>query len=266
MISIPLYKQGIKSNFKLWTAIALVLTLYFSVIISMFDPKMGSVLDALSESMPEIMSMVGMGATDGSMISFLASYLYGFIMLVMPMIVSIVIAHRLVAFHVDRGSMAYLLAAPVTRRKMILTQLFVLWTFTVSLTVFATIIGIVVSNIAFPGALDIGSFLFLNLGALIMQLFIAGICFLCSCTFNEGKSSLGFGAGIPILAYVVQMMGNTGGGLEAAKYATFFTLFDPEGIVAGDMTAILGIVVLAMTAILLYGSSIAVFRRRNLPV
>ena len=49
------------------------------------------------------------GAAD--LLGFMISYLYGFILLVFPMVFCILRANGLVAKYVDRGSMACLLAA-----------------------------------------------------------------------------------------------------------------------------------------------------------
>ena len=93
-----------------------------------------------------------------------------------------------------------------------------------------------------------------------------GICFLASCLFSDAKRSLGFGAGIPILMYVLKMLSNLGGNAENAKYFTFFTLFDPNGIVAGNSGAITGMIVLLIGAVILFTAGIAVFCRKDLNI
>ena len=86
-------------------------------------------------------------------------------------------------------------------------------------------------NIKFPKQLVASELLILNLALLFLHLFIAGICFLASCVFSDTKYSIAFGAGIPAFMYVMQMLGNVGEKTEFAKYFTFFTLFDANGIV-----------------------------------
>ena len=41
--------------------------------------------------------------------------------------------------------------------------------------------------------------------------------------------------------YVLQMLSNVGGSADKAKYFTFFSLFSPDGIVAGDGSAMAGV-------------------------
>lgn len=266
MISLPLYKRGLKSNWKTLVIFAAVLTLYFTVIISMFDPSLGSALDEFAKAMPNLMAMVGMNPSSATMNGFLSAYLYGFIMLVFPMIFSILCSNQLVARQVERGSMVSLLAAPVKRSKVVVTQMLVLVTGLVLLVAYATGLGIVNCGLSFPGELDVGSFLLLNLGALCLHLFIGGICFLSSCAFSDVKYSIGFGAGIPALMFIIQMMANAGKDLEAAKYATFFTLFHPDGITAGEPWAFCGIAVLFVGAVILFGTAITVFSKKDLSI
>lgn len=149
MLNIPLYKRGIKENWKMLLVLAAVLTMYFTIIITMFDPTFGNALDELAKAMPELMAIVGMTPTGTSLIGFLSAYLYGFIMLVFPMIFSILCANRLVAQKVDRGSMSYLLAAPVKRSTVAFTQMKVLASGLLVLIVYAALVGIVSSEAFF---------------------------------------------------------------------------------------------------------------------
>lgn len=96
MINQTLFKRELKANFKVFIIIFAVLMMYITIITGMFDPELGSVLEQFTKVMPELMNAFGM-------------------------------ANQLVARYVDRGSMAYLLATPSSRLKIILTQACVLW-------------------------------------------------------------------------------------------------------------------------------------------
>lgn len=258
-----LYKQGMRASFKLLLLFAVVLTLYFATILTMYDPALGSALDMFAKVMPQ---MMGMTLDLKTLAGFMASYLYGFIMPVIPMLYVILTAHRLVAEQVDGGSMAYLLAAPVSRVTILFTQLLVLLTGVGFLVAYAALTGIVVSAILYPGVLEVGKFLRLNLGALALQLCVGGICFLASAAFNEAKYSVGFGAGIPALAYLIKMLANTGPSLSNAKYFTFFSLFQPTGLLTGQPEALAGILALAIAGVALFGISMLVFARKDMQV
>ncbi len=104
------------------------------------------------------MAMVGMNPADTTLVGFMSAYLYGFIMLVFPMVFSILCANRLIAQQVDRGSMAYLLAAPVKRSSVAFTQMKVLAGGIFALVAYATVLGVVSCEAFFPGNWKSGNF------------------------------------------------------------------------------------------------------------
>ena len=66
--------------------------------------------------------------------------------------------------------------------------------------------------------------------------------------------------------YVVQMLANMGGELEKAKYFTFFTLFRPDGILAGESAALVGMAVLFIAAVMLFAAGIFAFGKKDLHI
>ena len=80
MINLALYKREMKGSIKLLVIFAAVMALYISVIISMYDPELMKTLDGFVEVMPELMAAVGMSAGATSLLGFMISYLYGFIL------------------------------------------------------------------------------------------------------------------------------------------------------------------------------------------
>lgn len=266
MINYALYKHGIKANYKVFLIFIAIISLYIFEIISIFDPELSGILAQFYQSMPQLMDMFGMGGVPDTLLGHCITYLYGFLFLVIPMVVTIIIANKLVASYTDKGSMAYLLSSPNARTKIIFTQMKVLGTFIFLLISFITITTIIVSEVMFHGELEIGKFLLLNIGLLVFHCAISGISFLSSVIANDTKYSLLFGAGIPVFFFLIQMLVNTGDKLSGLKYLTLFTLFNPEGIVNGDASAIVMIGVLAIIAIALYGISFAVFKKKDLSV
>lgn len=103
---------------------------------------------------------------------------------------------------------------------------------------YTTLLELIYAKHQFPHSLDTTALLKLNLGLLFLHYFIASICIFFSCLFQDTKYSLGFGAGIPIFMYVLQMLANVGGKAENAKYFTFFTLFDANGIITNKAYAL----------------------------
>ena len=126
MMNMALYKREMKGSIKLLIIFGAIITLYVSVIISMYDPELMETLDSFVEVMPELMAAVGMKANAATLLGFMVSYLYGFILLIFPMIFCILRGNALIAKYVDKGSMALLTAAPVKRRVIAFTQMKVL--------------------------------------------------------------------------------------------------------------------------------------------
>ncbi len=126
MLNMTLYRREMKGSLKLLLIFAAIITMYVTIIISMYDPKMMETLDSFYEIMPELMAAVGMSTGAASLAGFLISYLYGFILLVFPMAFCILRGNGLIAKYTDTGSMAALLAAPVKRRTVAVTQMSVL--------------------------------------------------------------------------------------------------------------------------------------------
>lgn len=265
-MNLALYKREMRGSVRLLVIFAAVIAMYVSIIIGMYDPDMMAMLDGLVEAMPGIMSAVGMSAGASSLLGFMISYLYGFILLLFPMAFSILRGNGLIARYVDRGSMVSLTAAPVKRRAIALTQVCVLISGLLLLILFSTALELACARFSFPGQLDVPALLRLNGGLVCLQLFIGGICFLASCVFSDTRWSVGFGAGVPVLAYVLQMLANVGGSAEKAKYFTFFTLFDPNGITAMDGGALTGILLLLLGSIVLYILAVAAFCRKDLHI
>lgn len=59
MISKPLWKRNLWIGIKLMIPFLAILTMYNSVIIWMYDPKLSQSLDEFQQSMPEMMAVWG---------------------------------------------------------------------------------------------------------------------------------------------------------------------------------------------------------------
>ena len=266
MINITLYLREMKKSIKMLLIFGVVITMYVCIIIGMYDPQMMETLDSFYEMMPELMASVGMSIGANSLMGFMVSYLYGFILLIFPMVFCILRGNGLIAKYMDSGAMSVLLAAPIKRKKIVCTQLAVLLSGVCLLVLYITGLELVVAESKFPGELEITQLLELNVALLCLHLFIAGICFLASCLFSDSKYSIGFGAGIPAFMYVLQMLSNVGEKAEVAKYFTFFTLFDADGIAAKEAGAFSGAIVLLIGAIIMYVLGSMVFCKKDICV
>ena len=266
MINMALYKREMKGSIKLLIIFGAIITMYISIIINMYNPQMVKTLDSFMETMPELMASVGMKANAADLLGFMVSYLYGFIFLIFPMLFCILRGNALIAKYVDKGSMVSLVAAPVKRRTIAFTQMTALVSGILLLICYSTIVELICAEHGFPGELDIKALFILNGGLLCLHLFIGSICFLSSCIFSDTKYSVALGAGIPAFMYVLQMLTNAGGNAENAKYFTFFTLFNPDGIIASESSSTVGIFVLFAGAVMLYVLGVIVLERKDMHI
>lgn len=261
-----LFAKEAKATLPMLVIFMAVLTMYATVITTLFDPEMGDSLRVLSESMPQMFAAFGMLDVGATLAEFLVNCLYGFLLVVLPMVMIILLANRLVARHVDHGSMAYLLATPNTRKRLVRTQAYGLWIPILILVVYTMVLLLVLAEVMFPGELDIPGFLKVNFGLCCLLVFLCGLCFAVSCCCNDSRLSGGSGAGVCIAFVLVQMLSQASEKLEALRYATPLTLFDPKAILAGERWALWGALVLLLAGKVFFAIGETVFTRRDLPI
>ncbi len=265
-MNFPLFKSTLRANWIIGIIFLAIMFMYLSIILTMFDPDSMESLNQMLETLPaELISAMGFDALITDLASFLAGYYYGFLAIMFPMIYCIITANRLVAKHVDSGSMAYLLSTPHSRLTIVTTQALYLVAGTADLLILIGLAAFALSAGMYPGQLAVGPFLQLNLMVILLMLAISGICFFFSCIFNDTKYSLALGAGIPVLFFLIDMLAKVGGNTSWLKNLTLFTLYNPAKIVAGDFSLTSAVIFLAVT-IATYLGGIMFFNRRSLPL
>lgn len=264
MINTALFKEEWKANYKILIIFMLILTMYTTIMITMFNPELGSALDEFAKVMPDVMAMAGMSGSTATLVSFLSTYLYGFIMIAFPLIFIMVLSTRLIVSKVEQGFMGYLLSSGSDRGKVLRTQIAVLLSHILVLVNYVILLGVTCGAMMYPGDLDIQAYVILNVGALVLYFAFAGIGFMFSCIFNETKNATIFGAGLPIIFILIQMLSNMKGDLENFKYATILTLFDRDGLIVGNADAFMMLGVLVCIGAICFGVGYIVFKRKDM--
>lgn len=263
-MSIPLLKTELKSNCKIILLFLSIITLYAGTITAMYDPELSAGINELAESMPQFFAVFGMENPGTTLLDFLNNYLYGFILILIPFIYIILMCYKLVAKYIEKGSMAYLLNTQYSRTQIVLTQFAVLLAGLFLLICYSTGLIILLSNTMFKGELEIIKFLLVNLGLLILEIFLSALCFMFACLFNELKFSIGLGAGLGMLFFLIQMLSQTSEDIEFLKYLTPLTLFNPENLAAHEIKGFICLGILFISAFLFYGIAIVRFKNRDL--
>lgn len=266
MINLNLYKKEILNLKVILLIFMAILTLYTSIICSMYSEEFINTLKEFDSTMGQVMNMVGMGGAITNLNDYLATYLYGFIYLVFPTIFSIICGNKLICKYVEKTSMVHFLAAPVSRFTFVLTQIKVMVSGILILILYITFLELTICQLVSAGELDVKALLMLNFGLLCLHLFIASICFLASVIFNEGRKSLFVGSGIPLLGIIIKMLSEASPDAEDYKYFTFFTFFRPAELIEYTSSSIFGIFVLLFFAIVFFVISIIIFLRKDLHI
>ena len=162
--------------------------------------------------------------------------------------------------------MAYLLATPNTRVKVASTQALYLVASVALLMALITGVLIGLSEAMFPGLLETGRFILLNAVTLLILLVVAGISFLSSCIFNDTKTSLAFGAGIPILFVLFKMVADISEKVEFFKYFTLYTLLNTDKVLNDNEYVLTISLILIAASAVLYSLGVFIFNKKSLAI
>lgn len=260
-----LFKANIKSNWGIFVFIFGMLMIYVLTSITMFDPESSASMAAMMEMLPEGMAKAfGFDKLGTEITTYLAGYLFGFILLVFPLIYTVIVANSLVVKHVDNGSMAYLLATPNSRVKVMLTQVSYMVISVLLLMGGQLLVQIILCEMLFPGQLEIGQYVGLNWVTFLVILTTASISFLASSIFNESRQALAVGAGVPMIFVVSKMVSGASEGLEYFKYFTLYSVIDIDKILSEPSYVLLISIILIAVSSFIYTLSIMIFNKRSL--
>ncbi len=265
-MSAALMKLTIKKNWTLALIFFLVLTMYAGVMISMYSPgDTEKLMQMFALFPPEVMSAFGFAGAFTDMTGYLASWLYGLLMIGFPMVYSIILAGRLVAKTVDSGSIACLLATPDSRSKIIITKAVYAVLSLTAILALLFLVNCLLGKALYPEELDVGAFFQLNLTVTLVNITILSLSFFFSCLFNEVKYALAFGAGVPIGFLLLNMLGGVSPDLEILKTISPFGWYNPMKIAGGEYVPALNLLYAGLSLVLLAGG-IYIFRKKRLPI
>lgn len=245
-------------------AIFSVMALYTVCIVYMFNPDTARMLDELMAVMPDLYDAFGMGHDTTTLTGFVLNYLYGFILTLLPLVLVLLVVNALLVRPIARGEFAYVLASPHGRGAILATVagacaiVLVAVLAAVHATELASVLAL------FPDDLDAGALAAANAGLLCLWVFMAGVCLLSAVAFAKRPGALWVGGGFCLVEFVVQMASQLGGDLDILRSLTFFSLFDPYGLVAGEAGAVAGAAALLGLGLACGAGAVLVFCRRDL--
>jgi ABC-2 type transport system permease protein len=268
-MNLSLFQSMVKTNGKLIAGFAFGSFFYLLLIIWLYPTVAGSTaMEDLLQSMPqEMLKAFGLTEGFGSIEAFIAGEYYGLLFIIILLIYSVMTSTSLVARLVDGGSMAYLLSSGLSRMKVIITQLIVLLSGLVLITLFTFISGLVGTNFLIDDVtLNTSQFLRLNIVGFLLFYTICGYCFLFSSLLNDEKKALGLSAGLSMFFYILDLASKMSEKVEWLKHFTIFSLFKPQEIVTGSIEIWGACTILLSIGSALFIAAIVLFNKRDLPL
>lgn len=117
MFSKPIFKQSVKTNWKLWAIITLVASIILSGFIIGYDAAGYASIASAAEGTAFSSLLSSMDSLLGNLENF-----YKLIALILGIVYVVFTANNLVVSEVDSGSMAYTLSTPIKRSSVIFTK------------------------------------------------------------------------------------------------------------------------------------------------
>lgn len=269
-MNLALYRSMMKTHARTLFGYASGIVLYQWLVIWIFPTIAGNEgLNEMLATLPEGMKKAfGMEGGMDQLTDFLANKFYGLLFVLILTIYSVMSAIQLVARLIDRGSMSYLLATPVSRKRVAVTQAMVLITGLLTIALASTVGGIVGVEWFVPEefTFETAAFVQINLMGMLLFLVIGGYSFLFSCLINDEKRALAAAAGLTLLFYAADLVGKLSSDLDWLHNVTVFTLYRPTEIAQGTVEILPTAIGLAIAAVLLFAGSVTVFQKRDLPL
>ena len=261
----PLFRYSCKRTFPMWFVFTLLMSVYAFAVVRMYDPEAGKALLDMTQSLPQTMTVLGMATYDDTFTAFIVNYLYGMLMLALPMLFTIILSTLLIARHISRGTMCCLLASPNSRQKIAATQRNVLLFYLFLMLGVCCVVTIILCEYYYPGQLEIIPFLVLTLAVLALNITMASFCFFFSCKCKSTGNALICSAGLCMLFYTLRLLANLGGPLSYLQFITPYTLIDPVGILQLNVQSCLLPVALLVIALIFFKLATRSFQKRSMP-
>jgi len=299
MISLPLLKQTIKSNWGLWLAATLTVNLLYIVIKNV----MGTIIVSNHELDPLVLipyvkalydagltieglfTSIGINGIDLDILNEIVSMeptvlvsdiFYPVVAVLLPLVYTVVVGNNLFASQIDRGSMAFILSTSIKRSKIAFTQMFF---FVISLVImfFITAIVDVILTLTIETSLKINEVLLLNLGLLLFSVAMGSITYMFSAIFNYTKYSISLSGGLALIFFISKILGLfssdifmiMGIGIKQMSFfnnITLISLFNTSSILSGSTTYLIQFAILIAISITCFTVGTVWFTKKDIPV
>jgi ABC-2 type transport system permease protein len=265
-MSISIFKNTLKRNLKLLLIFFVVLCFYQTVIITLINPSDMEKIKELYGTMGNLLPAFGISIVAmTSPLSYTASTFFGTLVMAFTMVFYVIQGNNLIAKQVDDTSIVYVLSAPVTRTKLIITQgVYLIFSLAVLFLGILVTGSVVLSGF---GNFNFNAYLNLVMLTFLLCTAIAMLSFFLSVAFCDTKLGTALGTGVPIALLIISMLGGAGGdSTKWLKQVSPFGWIDSVKIVNGDISTWWMYIVFTGIIVVLFIASIAVFNKKRLPI
>ncbi|MGD9761584.1 MAG: DUF2523 family protein [Candidatus Izemoplasmatales bacterium] len=258
---------NLKSSLNMFLLFLGITLMYSTIATAMFDPETSALLQQFVDVLPPaVVNMMGFTNFGTELTGYLATYLYGFIFFIFPMIFIVMLGNKLIAKQIDDSSMSYLLTTPNSRVKIATTQAMTLFLNVFFLIAINVLVIIISSEIAFKGHLLIGKFIGLNFVLLGVLTVVSALVFLISTLVGDYGKAVGLSSTLVGFLFIMNMIIKLSDDLSFFRYTTILSLVDTDRIMTSSSYTLLSGSITLIAGILIYILSVVIFNKKSLTI
>lgn len=258
---------NLKSSLSMFISFLSITLMYSTIATAMFDPEASELMQQFVDILPQAMvNMMGFTNFGTELTGYLATYLYGFIFFIFPMIFIVMLGNKLMAKQIDDSSMAYLLTTPNSRVKVATTQALTILINIFCLILVNVVVIIIISEIAFKGHLMIGKFIGLNFVLFGVLTSVSALVFLISTLVSDYGKAVGISSGLMGYLFIMNMIKNLNEDLNFFRFTTFLSLVDIDKIMDSTSYTLLAGSLSLIVGIIIYILSVVIFNKKSLTI
>jgi len=264
VLSIPLFWEDFRENKKILLLFGGGLVLLALINLGIYAWISGRADTDVFFNVPEpLLKLLGLDLKDPSLTAFLGKTMYEGWSLVTMTLLDMILSVRLVADQMERRSMIYYIGSPLGRKKVIFTQGYFLVCSQFVLITAGTVGTLLLSELLFPGVLEIPQFLLCSIGFFFLHMLLGGIGFFFSC-YADNKKQVYMGNSVIVLFLLFYMAGKTGGSLFVFRYLSVISLYEISGLLKGSFTLLIRLLLLILAGGIIYWLGMRIFLKKDL--
>jgi ABC-2 type transport system permease protein len=244
-----------------WYCISLVL---YSWMMVWFWDQMGSVYSKMLENYPqEILALFGGNEVSFATLGgfFQVEYL-GLMWMIIIGSAVVLFAGRAFSGEIGSGTMEFLLAQPVSRARVAITRVVAFVAYALALNI-ATFVPIQLFGRPYGIELEAKAFWSVFALGVLFTLAIGGFAMLLSSMFRDSGKPIGIAAGVLLLFWVADMIGNVSDVADALDPVNVVSYWQPGKIINGGSAPIESWWLYGVIAIVSLAGAVVIFTRRD---